>query len=772
MESMNLEQELNREQLEAVLHVQGPLLILAGAGSGKTRVLTYRIAHLLELGVEPWQILALTFTNKAAGEMRQRVDLMAGPDAQRIWVSTFHSTCVRILRRFGDRLGYESHFTIYDTDDQRTLMKEILKLLNIDSKLMNEKTVLGYISSAKDKMIGPTRFMEEAIGDYRMTKVAACYEEYQRRLRANNAMDFDDLILNTILLFRDNEDVLNYYRQRFRFIMVDEYQDTNMAQFELIRLLAHYVNEDGEIEHNLCVVGDDDQSIYRFRGADIHNILSFEDRYPGCKTIRLEENYRSTQTILDAANEVIANNRERKVKRLWTENPKGDAISLTVYENEYDEADGVVRKIADLVKEGASYRDCAILYRTNAQSRVFEEKFNIRGIPYHIVNGHNFYERKEIKDLLAYLTVLDNPADDMSVRRIINVPKRGIGLTTIDRIAAFARQNDMSFYEALQHAEYIPDVGRSRLKIEAFVSLIEVLRQRLTDPAYSLKDLINDLIEMTGYVEELRIDDTEESRGRIENIDELINIAVAYEDNVPEGEEATLSGLLEQIKINGEGGSAADGEKEVVDPDNRVLLMTLHSAKGLEFPYVFLCGMENGLFPGYMTLMSDDDSDMEEERRLAYVGITRAKKMLYLSRAKMRLMRGETSMNQPSEFLNEIPRHLVHVSGSRDSRFESGQKQFRREAGKLGSGNGGIFGNNPYISKGVGNYRSTPGGFEKAKPDGKADYEVGDTVRHVKFGTGVVVELVRKGNDAEVTVEFEKAGRKKMLASFAKLKKE
>ena len=769
---MNLEKELNREQLEAVLHVQGPLLILAGAGSGKTRVLTYRIAHLLELGVDPRQILALTFTNKAAGEMRQRVDQMAGEDAQRIWVSTFHSTCVRILRRFSDRLGFESHFSIYDSDDQKSLMKEILKFLQVDPKMMNEKTVLGYISSAKDQMIGPERFAEEAIGDFRRTKVAQCYEEYQKRLRVNNAMDFDDLILYTILLFQENEDVLGYYRQRFRFIMVDEYQDTNKAQFELVRLLAHYVNEDGEIEHNLCVVGDDDQSIYRFRGADIHNILSFEDRYPGCKTIRLEENYRSTQTILDAANEVIANNKERKKKHLWTKNDKGEPITLTQYENEYEEAAGVVELIAGLVRGGASYRDCAILYRTNAQSRVFEEKFNIRGIPYHIVNGHNFYERKEIKDLLAYLIVLDNPSDDLSVRRIINVPRRGIGLTTIDRIQAFAAGQEMSFYEALQNIEYIPDVGRSRSKIEAFVSLIEVLRQKLAQPDYRLKDLMDDLLEATGYVEELKAEDTEEARGRIENIDELINIAVHYEENLPEGEEAALSGLLEQIKINGEGGSAADGEKEVTDPDNRVLLMTLHSAKGLEFPYVFLCGMEDGIFPGYGTILSDDESDMEEERRLAYVGITRAKKMLYLSCAKMRMMRGETNLNKPSMFLKEIPRHLIHQT-SRGGRLESSQKTFRKETSRIGSGNGGIFGNNPYISKGVGSFGPGSKAFDKPKPkaDGTVSYEVGDKVEHVRFGTGIVREIVRKGADAEVTVDFEKSGRKKMLASFAKLKK-
>ncbi|MBQ9562907.1 MAG: UvrD-helicase domain-containing protein [Lachnospiraceae bacterium] len=770
---MNLEQELNREQLEAVLHVQGPLLILAGAGSGKTRVLTYRIAHLLELGVNPWQILALTFTNKAAGEMRQRVDQMAGPDAQRIWVSTFHSTCVRILRRFSERLGFESHFTIYDTDDQRSLMKEILKLHEIDPQLMNEKTVLSYISSAKDRMIGPARFLEEAAGDYRRTKAGECYEDYQRRLRANNSMDFDDLILYTIRLFQENEDVLEHYQQRFRYIMVDEYQDTNQAQFELVRLLAHYVNEDGEIEHNLCVVGDDDQSIYRFRGADIHNILSFEARYPGCRTIRLEENYRSTQTILDAANEVIANNKERKKKRLWTKNPKGEAISLIQYENEYEEASGVVAKIAELVKEGAHYRDCAILYRTNAQSRVFEEKFNIRAIPYHIVNGHNFYERKEIKDLLAYLAVLDNPADDLAVRRIINVPKRGIGLTTIDRIQGFAVNNDMSFYEALQHAEYIPDVGRSRAKLDGFTALMEGFREKMAGEDYSLLDLMNDVLEKTGYLDELKAEGTEESKGRIENIDELLNIIGHYIENVPEDEEATLSGLLEQIKINGEGGSAADGEKEVRDPDDRVLLMTLHSAKGLEFPYVFLCGMEDGIFPGYGTILSDDESDMEEERRLAYVGITRAKKMLYMSCAKLRMMRGETTMNKPSSFIREIPRHLIHQGGTGPRKYESGQKAFRRDSGKLGSGNGGIFGSNPYISKGVGAYQNRGTMFDKpAKPSAETiDYAAGDRVSHIKFGEGTVLDLVKKGADAEVTVEFDKAGRKKMLASFAKLRK-
>ena len=771
---MNLEQELNKEQLEAVLHVQGPLLILAGAGSGKTRVLTYRIAHLLEIGVDPWQILALTFTNKAAGEMRQRVDNMVGSGASRIWVSTFHSTCVRILRRFADRLGYENHFAIYDADDQKTLMKEIFKYLNIDSKLMKEKTVLAAISSAKDKMIGPARFRDDALGDYRQKKIADCYEEYQKRLKSNNAMDFDDLILNTIVLFQNEPDVLQFYQQRFRFIMVDEYQDTNLAQFELVRLMAHYVNDYGEIEHNLCVVGDDDQSIYRFRGADIHNILSFEDRYHGCKTIRLEENYRSTQTILDAANEVIANNKERKKKHLWTENPKGTPISLIQYDNEYDEASGVVSKIADLVANGAAYRDCAILYRTNAQSRVFEEKFNIKGIPYNIVNGHNFYERKEIKDLLAYLSVIDNPSDDLAVRRIINVPKRGIGLATIDRIQAFGDNNDMSFYEVLLHAEHVPGIGRTQAKIESFVAMFEISRERLQAEDYTLINLMDDILEATGYVEELKIEDTEESKGRIENIDELINIITHYVQNTPEGEKATLSGLLEQIKINGEGGNAEDGEKEVNDPDNRVLLMTLHSAKGLEFPYVFLCGMEDGIFPGYGTLMSDDESDMEEERRLAYVGITRAKKQLYLSCAKMRMMRGETQLNKPSCFISEIPRHLISQSGgAAKQKFQTSQNSFRSSGNKLGSGDGGIFGKNPYISKGVGGFGAKKSNtmFDKPQSTGEIDYEVGDRVKHVRFGVGTVIEMVKKGADYEVAVEFDTAGRKKMLASFARLKK-
>lgn len=768
---MHLEKELNEQQRMAVLHDKGPLLILAGAGSGKTRVLTYRIAHLIEQGVSPWNILALTFTNKAAGEMRQRVDDMVGFGAEQIWVSTFHSTCVRILRRHIDRLGYENNFAIYDSDDQRTLMKEVCKYLKIDTKFVKERAVLAAISSAKDELIGPDRYEEMAGTDFSRRKYAEAYQEYQKRLKSNNALDFDDLIGKTIELFRREPDVLAYYQQRFRYIMVDEYQDTNTAQFELVRLLASTVNEDGEIEHNLCVVGDDDQSIYRFRGANIQNILNFEKQFPGCKTVKLEENYRSTQTILDAANEVIRNNTERKEKRLWTSRGKGELIQYTQYESEYAEADSIVREIAKLVDtEGANYRDVAILYRTNAQSRIFEEKFNIRGIPYNIVNGHNFYERKEIKDLLAYLQIIDNSQDDLAVRRIINVPKRGIGLTTVDKVMAYGENNDLGFYETLQHVEFVPGLERSAGKITGFVAMIETLRSRLGEPSYTLVDLLNEIIEATGYVEELEAEGTEEAKGRIENIDELINIVAHYVQNCEE--EPTLSGLLEQVKINGAGETTEEGARQVSDPDNKVLLMTLHSAKGLEFPYVFLCGMEDGVFPGYLSIVSDDPAELEEERRLCYVGITRAREKLYLSAARQRMLRGETQLNRPSRFLSEIPRHLL--SQSPDSLSPRFRRQEREEmpfrAG--GGGKGGLFGDHPFISKGMrGNAYQTV--FDKTKPApvGSIDYQQGDQVKHIKFGTGTVQEMKKKGSDYEVVVNFEQFGTKKMIASFAKLKK-
>ena len=617
---MSIYDTLNQPQQEAVFYTEGPLLILAGAGSGKTRVLTHRIAHLIgDKGVNPFNILAITFTNKAAQEMRERVDKLTGADGMSVWVSTFHSTCVRILRRYIDRLGYDNRFTIYDTDDQKTLMKEICRKLNIDTKKYKERALLARISHAKDEMITPDDMEREAKGDFNQKKIAAVYREYQAALKRNNALDFDDLLVKTVDLFEKCQDVLEAYQERFRYIMVDEYQDTNTVQFKFVSLLAARYG-------NLCVVGDDDQSIYKFRGANIGNILGFERVFPDARVIRLEQNYRSTKNILNAANEVIANNTARKPKRLWTENAEGEKIHFRQFMNGFEEAEYVIGDIAKKKREHlADYRECAILYRTNAQSRLFEEKCLKANIPYKIVGGINFYARKEIKDLLCYLKTIDNSADDLAVRRILNVPKRGIGATTVGRVQDYADYMNVSFYDALRVAEEVPAIGRSLSKIEGFVTFIQSLKSKAQ--AYSVTELLEEVIDLTGYVDELKAEDTEESRARIENIDELISKTVSYEEVMKaEGREATLSGFLEEI--------ALIADIDTVDPaQDYVLLMTLHSAKGLEFPYVYLAGMEDGMFPSSMCIFSDDPTDMEEERRLCYVGITRAMKELTLQQS-------------------------------------------------------------------------------------------------------------------------------------------
>lgn len=766
---MSIYDSLNPEQQRAVKHNKGPLLILAGAGSGKTRVLTHRIAYLIdEVGVNPWNILALTFTNKAAAEMRERVDNIVGYGSENIWVSTFHSTCVRILRRYIELLGYDRNFTIYDGDDQKTLIREICKFLEIDTKNIKERSLLSAISSAKDELIGPEEFALNAGNDFLQKKYASVYTEYQKRLKSNNALDFDDLICKTVELFQNNPEVLEYYQKRFKYIMVDEYQDTNTAQFRLVSILASTRNEEGAIEHNLCVVGDDDQSIYKFRGANIYNILNFEKQFPDTKVIKLEQNYRSTKSILNAANEVISNNLGRKDKALWTENEEGEPIHFTQYDNEYEEAEQVVRSIEDTVSTlDANYNDFAILYRTNAQSRVFEEKLIMRNIPYKIVGGVNFYQRKEIKDLLSYLKTIDNGLDDLAVKRIINIPKRGIGLTTIDRITAYALNNDLSFYDALRHAEYIPSLGRGGTKIVSFVSLVETLKSHLSSPNYSLEDLLNEIIEATGYVKELEEEDTEEANGRIENINELINKIVTYESNCEE--EPTLSGFLEEVALVADIDSLEDTTQVVV-------LMTLHSAKGLEFPYVYLCGMEDGVFPSYMCITSDDPTEVEEERRLCYVGITRAMKRLNLSAARQRMVRGETQFNKPSRFIREIPRYLLKQSASSlEPRFPkvSSPGSDRKLYSNQAPGND-VFElpkRTPASSMYATPYQNPVKQFAvtNAMP---LDFGVGDRVRHIKFGTGTVTAVTQGGKDYEVTVDFDSAGIKKMLASFAKLKKE
>ncbi len=747
---------LNAMQREAVFHTEGPLLILAGAGSGKTRVLTHRAVCLIEeKGVNPYHIMAITFTNKAAQEMRERIDNLVGYGSESIWVSTFHAACVRILRRYIDRLGYDNHFTIYDTDDQKSLMKDICKRLQIDTKIYKEKAFLGVISSAKDELISPEEFALRAAGDFAKERQAAVYREYQAALRKNNALDFDDLIVKTVELFLHDAEALNSYQERFRYIMVDEYQDTNTAQFELVRLLAAKYR-------NLCVVGDDDQSIYKFRGANIRNILNFEEIYPDAKVIKLEQNYRSTQNILNAANFVIANNEGRKEKKLWTENDEGEKINFQQFDSAFDEADYVVSDIRQKVREGkCSYGDCAILYRTNAQSRLFEERFVVSNLPYRVVGGVNFYARKEIKDLLAYLKTIDNGRDDLAVRRIINVPKRGIGATTLGRVQEYAADNDMSFYNALKMADDISSIGRAGVKIKPFVTLIQSMRSKVE--YLSVSQLLQEVIDETKYVEELEAEDTEESRARIENIDELISKAVTYEETA---EEPSLSGFLEEVALVADIDNLQQGTDYVV-------MMTLHSAKGLEFPNVYLAGMEDGLFPSYMTIISDDPMDIEEERRLCYVGITRAMTHLTISCARQRMIRGETQYNKVSRFVKEIPGNLL---GGRaiDARVGDASGEVKtRSFQQAGSRVNPIFkvGNashkNPYQKN---PYQSTSFSSNTTSKI-SLEYGKGDRVKHIKFGEGTVVQIVEGGRDYEVTVDFDRVGTKKMFASFAKLKK-
>lgn len=766
---MSLLDALNEPQRQAVMATDGPLLILAGAGSGKTRVLTHRTAYLIEkCGVNPYNIMAITFTNKAAGEMRERIDQMVGYGSESIWVCTFHSTCVRILRRYIDRLGFGTNFTIYDSDDQKTLMKDICKRLEIDTKMYKEKMFLSAISSAKDELIDPIEYETRAAGDYVKRKQAQVYREYQQALKQNNALDFDDLIMKTVELFKLDKEVLASYQDRFRYIMVDEYQDTNTAQFELIRLLALKYQ-------NLCVVGDDDQSIYKFRGANIYNILNFEHHFPDATVIKLEQNYRSTQNILDAANAVIANNQGRKEKRLWTDNGAGDKITFEQLDTAAEEADFVARDIARRVRKGEyQYKDCAILYRTNAQSRLFEERFITANIPYKIFGGVNFYARKEVKDLLAYLKTIDNGQDDLAVRRIINIPKRGIGAASINKVALYAQEQEISFYDALCVAEQVPGLGKAAAKIRPFVLFIQSMKAKAK--LLSVADLLQEVIETTGYVRELEAEGTDEAEARIENIDELISKAVDY----AEGEEApTLNGFLENVAL------VADIDSFDENSDY-VVLMTLHSAKGLEFPNVYLAGLEDGLFPSYMSITSDNSqAEIEEERRLAYVGITRAKKNLTITSARVRMVRGQTQYGKVSRFVREIPPELL--SGKiyepktkeepiEQSTFQKARKAFRTVPSYGGSGYGKEVGEG---------YGSTFRSSKATKPvytkvenqrdfgsaGGALSYQVGDRVRHIKFGDGEVMAIVSGGRDYEVTVDFDKVGTKKMFASFAKLKK-
>lgn len=775
----NIYETLNDMQQMAVFHTEGPLLILAGAGSGKTRVLTHRIAYLMEeKHVSPYNIMAITFTNKAAAEMRNRVNKIVGFGAEQVWVSTFHSACVRILRRYIDRIGYSTDFTIYDTDDQKRLMKNVIKDLNLDSKIYKENGMLNKISDFKNKLMTTGDVASMARTDFKMLNVSKIYDNYQEALKKNNALDFDDLIMKTVQLFTKCPEVLESYQDRLQYIMVDEYQDTNAAQFAFVKLLA-------KKHQNLCVVGDDDQSIYKFRGADITNILQFEKYFPNARVIKLEQNYRSTKNILEAANAVIHNNEGRKDKTLWSDNEKGDKIDLYQAEDGYSEAEMVASTIKEDVDNGRSdYSDYAILYRTNNQSRVLEEKLMMKNIPYKIIGGQNFYQRKEIKDIIAYLRVISNPTDDIAVERIVNVPKRGIGATTVDKVKDYARAYGMDLYEALMDVENIPGLSRAAGKIKKFTDLIEGYKK---DEYYGeIEKLTKDILDDTGYVSELAAENTDEANGRIENIDELVSKIVEYQENA---EDPVLSEFLEEVALVSEIDNLSEDSSYVV-------LMTVHSAKGLEFPYVFLCGMEDGLFPGYMSIMSGDNEELEEERRLCYVAITRAMKKLTISYAKKRMVRGEMQYNIVSRFVKEVPPMIVNSKNITDRVAAGYEKKpsfsgFGGYEGSMNMGGSGYMGSDNYggarsyaasqrknaykamaAKPAYGNPSSKPGfGKEFVVTKAEIDYTVGDRVKHMKFGEGTVLGIEDGPRDYQVTVNFDTAGQKVMMASFAKLKK-
>ena len=770
---------MNSMQRRAIFTVNGPLLVLAGAGSGKTTVLVNRIANLIKYGdaydssyieFEPtesdtellkaylngetddlfeiedllrvyparaWEILAITFTNKAAKELKERLSKMLGEEANDIWASTFHACCSRILRKFGDRIGFTKHFTIYDTDDSKRLMKECQKQLGIEDKFLSHKTILHEISMAKDSLVTPREFSKTAGSDIRMSKIALCYELYQKRLKQADAMDFDDIIVKTVELFEECPDVLEYYQKKFRYIMVDEYQDTNHAQYRLVSLLA-------DRHKNLCVVGDDDQSIYRFRGATIENILSFEEQYKTCVTIRLEENYRSTQNILDAANHVIRHNVGRKGKELWTKNGEGDKIKVLTSYDEQDEARLIVDEIENLTSGtgGFTFSDIAVLYRMNAQSNSIEHVLTRSGIPYRIIGGLRFYDRAEIKDALSYLTVINNPNDEIRLRRIINVPKRGIGNATVDKASSIAAGLGISLFEVLCHADEYADLQRSAKKLKEFCDMIKSLielSQKLPPD-----ELFKKTMEITGYSASLMLD-TEKGEERLENISELTNNIVNFVNE--RGEEADLDAFLEDIAL-------------MTDLDNynqdaeAVTLMTLHSAKGLEFPVVFIPGMEDGIFPGQNNLF--DTQALEEERRLAYVGITRAKKKLILTHANMRMLFGYTNRNAPSKFLKEIPRELTEEAGRQTSYRRDSSETFSRFSGGYSE---------PPKKKGMDFGFS---GTQKKQQTATQNYKVGDTVKHKVFGTGVILDAKPMANDTMLVIAFDKAGTKKLMANYSK----
>ncbi|CAG9702034.1 ATP-dependent DNA helicase [Clostridium neonatale] len=756
---MDLKKLLNKEQYEGATTIDGQVLILAGAGSGKTRVLTHRIAHMVDdLDIPPYNILAITFTNKAAKEMKDRVKALIGERAENMWISTFHSTCVRILRREIDKLGYKSSFTIYDSSDQKTLVKECMKTLNINEKDITEQEIMGKIGKAKDRMQDVRSFMLENESNFREKKIADAYEMYQKRLKENNALDFDDLIFKTVELFKKNPEVLDFYQNKFKYIMVDEYQDTNGAQYELVKLLAAKYK-------NICVVGDDDQCIYQWRGADIENILSFEKDYPSAKVIKLEQNYRSKGNILDAANTVIINNSHRKSKVLRTEQEGGSKIKVYRAYADSDEGDFVGMQISKIKEaESKNYNDFAILYRTNAQSRIFEESFRRKGIPYKIVGGTRFYDRKEIKDMLAYLKVIINPQDDISIKRIINVPKRGIGDATVNKVQDFAENFELNMWDALAEVRTIPTLtARNVSTIEPFVGLMERFME--LSEVIPVSELIKTILEETGYLKQLKESKEIEDKSRIDNLEELVSDAVEFEKS---SEDKTLSAYLEKVSL------VQDTDK-IEDEDDSVVLMTVHSAKGLEFPVVFMVGMENGIFPGNASF--EKESEMEESRRLCYVGITRAKEVLFMTSAEVRRVFGRTVAYPQSDFINEIKPELKEYVANDKAKIKSRDSFVNTSSyNNPHSLRNNLTGNNQVAKSGLSLSRNgfdiTPNNMNQSsgKYLNASEATLGRKVIHEKFGVGTIVQVQENGGDKKLTIAFDKQGVKNLMLSLAKLK--
>lgn len=731
---------MNNMQQQAVFCTEGPLLILAGAGSGKTTVLVNRIAYILQSELcKPWQILAITFTNKAAGELKERICNAVPEGGSDIWAATFHSTCARILRRYGDRIGFTSHFTVYGTDDQKKLVKDILKQLNYDEKMLPVKRVLNEISKAKDEMLTPQEMLKRAGYDNLKQSVAKVYEIYQSRLKTADAMDFDDMLCKTVELFQNCPDILEFYQNQFKYIMVDEYQDTNKVQYKFVSMLAAKYG-------NICVVGDDDQSIYKFRGATIENILSFENTFKGAKMIRLEQNYRSTQNILNAANGVISNNTMRKGKTLWTENAVGDKIEVHTSDSERDEAQFIAKTILDGVADGRKFSDFAILYRMNAQSNSIEQALSRSGIPHRVIGGRRFYDREEIRDMVAYLQIINNPHDDVRLGRIINVPKRGIGATTLEKASEIAAGLGESIYSVIKDADVYPQLSRAATKLKSFVALIDGLMEAEQSGDYSLAELYNLILEHTDYEKYLKTE-KDNPDVRIENIEELSSNIIKFEEDY--AEEASLSNFLEEISLQ------TDIDNYDAEADSSVM-MTLHSAKGLEFPVVFIAGLEEGVFPSIATMMNPDE--LNEERRLAYVGITRAKEKLYITKAKSRMLMGHTSYNKVSRFVNEIPPELLNYTGEK--------KNF--------ASTNGFSASSSHISIGAGSKFTPNKSFNTfTKPAVKSGtvYKKGDCVFHKVFGKGMIMKTEKMGNDTMLEVAFDKAGTKTLMANFSKMEK-